>query len=470
MENNTGRYNIGDVICVRKLTKDMPTYVEYQNQYTGTQGTILRIDSSQDLKHTCYKISNDDGNWWYSHPMLELVSRKAQEPSKKLSSIDNATTQKEILHNYLLDKHAGESYQKYNYQTITQLEEILEDNVKPVHEHLQHFIGEYEITKTNIMWIEQFKKEFYNNITNFYRKRKCKLDKEKEDEHIITLRDSIWELTIENGYFIINNKQEKVLKYLKKQIKKIYEITDQEFEQLQFVQTFNNNQNNKQQLYLVITNSILSTLGMSAYAPTSTTSERNKIWKSCMAPNKKYVPASLLVNLLDQNSLICYVTDKKQTTFIGEDNNEQLIHDQMYQRQILRLGLDADQIPYVILDRAYPHNSFSIEIAQIIKTIADKHDIKFSIFASGNETQESTHYISNCSLYKTLRICKTPYIQVTTPCSIQRIMNTSNYNDNSSNTTNEEKDSYKLILNIEPLHNLRDVLTIGKKKEESVDV
>lgn len=311
----------------------------------------------------------------------------------------------------------------YNAQTDKLIQtHMINDNEKIVHNKLYDLCGEYEletivqqITRNDIK--KELERLLYflicDNIVRDVNDERIRINGKESVEQIYTLSSNLYHNRVKLcdslddtlTYVVDDSKRQvKFLKYIKSILQKEFELSDEQFEKTKFVNWYNTHRvAKKQTLYLIITNSLISTVGMSSYGQTV---NNKHLWTSCQ---KLTHPAShsagLFQHIVDTNSLICYVTDKKPAhlyTCIDSDsiafsdfskdnlvNNTDYYHYQMIQRNIIRLFWEPDNKKYTIaLDRSYPNNKYTKTILKKLMEITSD-DLNMSVFYNYNVTQNS---------------------------------------------------------------------------------
>lgn len=285
----------------------------------------------------------------------------------------------------------------------TAMNEVLEvantTEFKDVHDKLKPFIGVYDL-KSQPQWYEKFKNLFYDNIREYDEGLNVDYDFYDEVREVFATFD---------GDFILDKHDRKVklMRWLLKRCVKYFadkQYLDEQnnpykadfFTKSDWYQFHEKNVNTKTQQYLVITNSISSTIGMSSFAPSNPKYDYKKAWRSCQSLGVKYNFAGyccgIWSNVFDTSSLIMYVTDGSMTGMLSENSIfEQWEHQTMFHRAMLRLSFQGDK-PYITVDRWYPHCPANIITStfDILHKIAVDNEIALSMFSGYNESQGGT--------------------------------------------------------------------------------
>lgn len=311
--------------------------------------------------------------------------------------------------------------------TYKQLISIANKNeFKPINESLKPLIGVYPLgTYKFPKWWSEFKVEYVNFITDYmkdeivedYNKDKNEL---KETQKLIETVELLGRMTPQNLKEGKLPNGEKIIKRLKKTAEMITEY-DNDVLNTQWNRIYETNKTSTGDEYVVITNSISSTIGMSSYF-------ENPEHSSCMTilkgNNARSYAKGLWSNVLDKNSLILYVTNGSERGFYNEDIlSKSYPHQAMTTRYILRLIKTEDltfctscggikeyteseksYCPHckevtnnkqyeqperigVVLDRAYPHNAYTHSILKLLKELCDKNNLTLFYHVLYNDTQ-----------------------------------------------------------------------------------
>lgn len=274
---------------------------------------------------------------------------------------------------------------------------IIDNDWKKIDKRLEPFIGVYPINTKNTP--ASWKQDFYNKTNSWlYCEFETYPSKEENACVRIKIKQQICSMLLyasdyKNEYIYDMNKKIKLLKYVKNKIKQCIEITDTELEAQDWYKYYIKKKETKKQLYLVITNSVASQIGMSSYAPVN--SNGQKVWSSCQNIHLNYdghargIPS----NLTDRGSLICYITDDTCVDFYNINNFK---HQTMICRWMLRLLESDSDVAYVALDRAYPHDLHTKSVFDILFNLCKENNLNFSTYYSYVATQNEQH-----NIYKT---------------------------------------------------------------------
>jgi len=278
---------------------------------------------------------------------------------------------------------------------------IYDDNYKKVDELLIPFIGVYplECNALNDEWsplfIDKLARWMYTDISSISSTNRytTKID-EKSTQHILNKILSVLQLASDfnQGICYYQGRKIKIIKFIKSQLKKCIEISDTKLEQFDWYRYYIMKKETKNKLYLVITNSIASQLGMSSYAPKK---ENNRVWTSCQTISghnygyARCVPS----NLTDKGSLICYITDGSDVDFYGIEHKD-YTHQTIMYRWMLRLLKSETGDAYLMLDRAYPHDGYASLVIDKLLQLSNENNIPLTLSKGYNSTQndEKTDY------------------------------------------------------------------------------
>jgi hypothetical protein len=289
---------------------------------------------------------------------------------------------------------------------------IYDNNYKIIDDNLKNLIGVYPIDLSGVVdWDGEFRSMFCCWANDFIPHPEIRpyelsqldpkyIEKEIYNKKVTNIHDKLKHADYSQGIITDNNRNMKIIKWLKKQIRTELniEISDTELEQTDWYRFYVKKKESKKQLYLVITNSVASILGMSSYAPIDDYGSR--IWQSCqtIAEYPTEYARALPVNIMDPGSLICYVTDGNTVEFndYGELCDGDYNHQIMMARWMLHLLRDTCSNDLVVaLDRAYPNDAYSKPVMDQVLKLCQENGLLFSIYCDYNSTQGSKHFFAS---------------------------------------------------------------------------
>jgi len=275
---------------------------------------------------------------------------------------------------------------------------------KEVDKELHRFIGIHNLEVVSYPeWFDEFFSDFSMSVVNSIGK-----DKEKDIEEAFEAGEVTKDTPLEVKKLIETLKQfeqltpkvfdtgklpngQKILKFCKKVFEAMTPDNKDKASEQKWYKLFEskNTSNDCEGTKIIITPSQVSFLAMSAVFD-------NPDYTSCQDigihkwndSNIKGIGA----NLLDKNSLICYVTQGATRNIKSQNNLVQEKHQTMLVRMMLRLVKSETGQYYIVPDRAYPHKTYTPAIVAILKRICDNSDgkIKVGIFSSYTQEQHGT--------------------------------------------------------------------------------
>lgn len=298
---------------------------------------------------------------------------------------------------------------------VEENKDVNDTNFKKVDPKLQKLIGVYPINfTTEPLWVEGFITLAYQRLCQLYngsidlmpgyKDFKVK-DEYRNYGNFIDFKNEFHEALYLNtdyieGVVVKGKRKTKILKWIASQFAKAFEGIKPEFlEKEEFYKYYNKHKESNKKLYLVISNSIPSFIGMSSYAPEKYNGSR--IWSSCQnhRNNNEDYSRSSWCNLTDKGSLIMYITDGQEVEFDGLDGFN---HYQMYTRYMIRLivrneeSVDKDNVlqeeTAVMIDRAYPNDQYTTEVFKMLQKICKQNDLRLTIPRTYNSGQESAKF------------------------------------------------------------------------------
>ena len=201
----------------------------------------------------------------------------------------------------------------------------------------------------------------------------------------------------------------KILKYLTKSFAPYLNFTNQDYEQMNWYQYYNKCKNSNTPLYLVITNSVASHLGMSAYSPMKGNPINNqRVWSSCQNAyeNAGSYARGLLPNLTDRGSVVAYITTGNVVDY---DRIYDYEHYEMITRYMIRLLKSEDGGFYVVLDRAYPNARYTNNVLSKLIEICNKKDLQVGFFSNYNSSQAESYHPGDAITDKIKRWVESSY-------------------------------------------------------------
>lgn len=287
------------------------------------------------------------------------------------------------------------------------IDNMYDDNYKHVDERLKQFIGVYELPIIfKPYWVDDFIEKFMQFITleNLLINKKFKPINDKTTcndfyESMSDLTNKIKEANYIEGVLTLGEKRVvKIMKYIRQQLNKYVIISDEDFEKEDFVRYYIKMKETKNKLYIVLTNSIASLLGMSSYAPDVSVcvNDRKKLWTSCMSghPNGT-LTESVIANLTDKNSLICYVTNGIKAKNIMYPETTKYNHQAMITRTQVRMLEDTKtKQPILLVDRAYPNPMYTEQIYNLLAQLTKDTNFTLGMYANYNTHQSGTNYFA----------------------------------------------------------------------------
>lgn len=293
---------------------------------------------------------------------------------------------------------------------------FVNENEKFINPQIRELCGIYPFKSRNVPLLKMMEDEFFPILRNLiaggqthHWTYSTTAYKKKVDMRLTDAQDRVNEIRsqIRDDFAYIEtapNRKEKFLKGIKKILSDYIEISDVQFEELKIVQKYNQLRNcvNKD-TYIVITNSIMSTLGMSSYAPMAGGNPYVRTWRSCQTLNDQEYSSRIWANLGDPNSLVMYVTDLETVPLYNQNgltdsSCNEYSHYKMMQRNILRVSIDNKTgEPYMFLDRAYPNNAYTLDMYKLLLELSASTGIKTGCVYNFAEAQ--SNYYNSTSLH-----------------------------------------------------------------------
>jgi hypothetical protein len=129
--------------------------------------------------------------------------------------------------------------------------------------------------------------------------------------------------------------------------------------------------------------------------------------------NKETFSTSIIANIFDSNSLLCYVTDGNSVKHLTYGKEYE--HTTMISRTHLRLlTMPNGQIPTVIVDRHYPNAMYAKAIMQKVAELAVANGLTLGIHSQYNSHQSGKDYFSDVR-NEIIQNCKTVYLTHANP-------------------------------------------------------
>jgi len=315
-----------------------------------------------------------------------------------LGANDRESAQK-IVKQVLVDMSYRKNIMKAQYDQI-----VAQGVYKKVNSVLENFIGVHDLEIASLPgWYKNFVLSLINDIIDSIpEEQKEQVESEFEtmvidskisdtSKKLIELYQQLEQMTpqvFESGK--MPNGQ-KILKYCKK----IYEFVNpgnkDQSASREWYKTYESKKTAKDfgGLKLVITNSSATFLCMSnVFEKKEYTSCQNV---STHKPNDNYI-GGIALNLLDESSLIAYVTNGNKAVPEGSVNAITEEHQVMVTRTLVRLLHDEHSNKYYIVpDRAYPHSTYTPSLVLTLKKICEELDnVEVAIFDDYTSEQKTS--------------------------------------------------------------------------------
>lgn len=272
----------------------------------------------------------------------------------------------------------NDMYDYSNFKNIIEKHEY-----KKINEELKPFIGIFDL-EMDEGWFESTK----GQMRSFFYETTARTEENNiKYEEVKRILD-----TFDKGYIIDSyGRKAKVMKWF---INQHREATTKNFiyEDMQFYRHYQMQCESINDSKLVITNSIPSIIGMSSFAPDNPNEEKGKAWRSCQSiginSNIQGYCQGIVCNVMDENSLIMYITNGKQVRMLSEiDELKEFKHQVMFNRAMLRLGI-VNGKPTISIDRWYPYIPMQItHIYKILDKLCKSNGIQLSLLYNYNSSQ-----------------------------------------------------------------------------------
>lgn len=375
---NIGNYLAkGQILTIRDDLENLRICQKKRIQEYAKQHKEFTFDTQYDAINVFVKEDDRDLVWRFDI-FNEGIKAYEKHLLAQVKEVDLSIHPHAQIAHHLLDTMDVSDTNDYDQDSIVNItrQHILNDSgIKKVVQELKQLVGEYDIKVCSVFkddFIEEVKEclrhlvccrsvYFRDGSVNGRNKEKVTM---KSDEHkaSLVITDIINALTnntdYDTGCVTVGTNKVKILKYIRKELRSVVEFTDEEYNRLTFVRYYELNRTQNVQHKLVITDDILSNIGMSSYAPYRDEGT-DRVWRSCMAIGDKRLYKGLIGNMWDTNSLIMYVTDGKTVPVINREWDKTLPeHRQMLARNVIRFGRDNNSNPIVMIDRSYPHDKY----------------------------------------------------------------------------------------------------------------
>jgi|LGVE01.1.fsa_nt_gb hypothetical protein len=272
-----------------------------------------------------------------------------------------------------------------------------DDPYKKVHPTLKELEGVYDLAIVNYpSWYEEFvdmlsvsidetiPEELKEQINTEFESGEGTILQSKK---LIDLETQLKELTpaiFDTGKFANG---QKFLKYCKKVFEAMTPENKAITQDQDWYKLFESKNTTNSETKVVITSSKISFLAMASVFD-------NPDYTSCQDLSKhKYTDIyinGIAGNLLDQNSLMCYVTKGNMKKIRSKGNVVTEEHQTMIVRLFLRM-LKSDGKYYIVPDRSYPHKTYTASIVALLKELCeDIEDLEVAMFESYNEEQSGS--------------------------------------------------------------------------------
>lgn len=314
----------------------------------------------------------------------------------------NASASMSVVEEVLKDMNFRQNMRFSQYSKIME-----QGPYKVIDKSLEQFIGIYDVEIVDYPdWFEGFysslvmtmveslpeeaKKlvtdEFMANGTVEESSAKIKLETKK----LLEIKEQFTQLTPKLFYEGKFSNEQKILKFCKKAYEAMNATNKDNVTSQEWYKTFEvKKPANSDGIKIVITNSSASFLAMSSVFDNKDNSSCQSLWK--YHPEDSYI-SGLPSNLLDPNSLICYVTTGRMGDIRTFTKPLSAKHQTMIVRLMLRLVEDSDGQKYIVADRAYPHKTYTASVMGALKKICDESDgeVKLGIHSNYNSEESSS--------------------------------------------------------------------------------
>jgi hypothetical protein len=217
--------------------------------------------------------------------------------------------------------------------------------------------------------------------------KKVKLETKK----LLEIKEQFTQLTPRMFYEGKFSNEQKILKFCKKAYEAMNKANKENVTSQEWYKTFEvKKPTNSDGIKIVISNSSASFLAMSSVFDNRDHSSCQSLWK--YHPEDSYI-SGLPSNLLDPNSLICYVTTGRMGDIRTFNKPLTSKHQTMIVRLMLRLVEDGSGQKYIVADRAYPFKTYTASVMGILQKICNDSDgeIKLGMHSNYNSENESSN-------------------------------------------------------------------------------